>query len=141
MSVAVPNRGTGELEVNTQARVLVVYTLKILENKKWFPQEQEKYIEKLQDCVIEISALCWEANEIKVDNDWDRYRERLRLQDKAASLCNRMLNLIEIAKPLFHLTSKRVRYWSRETRKVRATIRGWRQENAERLKPKEGQKP
>lgn len=61
MSVPVPNRGQGELEVNTKARALTVYTLKILENEKWFPQTQRKFIEKLQDCVIEIQALCWEA--------------------------------------------------------------------------------
>ena len=39
MSVPVPQRGHGELEVNTKARVLTVYTLKILENEKWFPKD------------------------------------------------------------------------------------------------------
>ena len=65
MSVPVPNRGHGELEVNTKARALTVYTLKILENEKWFPKSQIAFITKLQDCAIEIQALCWEANEIK----------------------------------------------------------------------------
>lgn len=66
MSVPVPKRGHGELEVNSKARALTVYTLKILENEKWFPKEQAAFIAKLQDCAIEIQALCWEANNIKV---------------------------------------------------------------------------
>jgi hypothetical protein len=69
LSVPEPNRGEGELAVNTKCRQLVVYTLKILENEKWFPQGQKAFITKLQDCVIEIAALCWEANNIKVGKD------------------------------------------------------------------------
>ena len=141
MSVPVPNRDEGELRVNTQARALAVYTIKILVNEKWFPKEQERYIQKLQDCAIEIAVLCWEANEIKVNGNAEMYYYRMELQNRAASLCNRFLCMIEIAKPLFHLTSKRVRHWVRETRKLRDLIRGWHEENATRLKPKEVQTP
>lgn len=77
MSVPVPQRGHGELEVNTKARALTVYTLKVLENEKWFPQTQKPFIDKIRDCVIEIQALCWEANEIKVNgNMWTHRSER-----------------------------------------------------------------
>ena len=88
MSVPVPQRGHGELEVNTKARVLTVYTLKILENEKWFPKEQIAFITKLQDCAIEIQALCWEANNIKVGDSMERYRRRIELQDEAGK-CSR----------------------------------------------------
>ena len=114
MSVPEPNRGHGELDVNTKARELTVYTLKILENEKWFPKTQEAYIEKLRDCVIEIQALCWEANNIKVDGKADRYQRRMELQETAAEKCNRLHMLIETAKPLFHLQSKRVRMSTRK---------------------------
>lgn len=136
MSVPVPNRGQGELEVNTKARALTVYTLKILENEKWFPQTQRKFIEKLQDCVIEIQALCWEANEIKVNGNELRYRRRLDLQDQAAEKCNRMMMLIETAHPLFHLHTKRTRYWINLTVTLRNYIRGWHEKDVIRLKPK-----
>jgi hypothetical protein len=137
MSVPVPNRGQGELEVNTKARALTVYTLKILENEKWFPQTQRRFIEKLQDCVIEIQALCWEANEIKVNGNELRYRRRLDLQDRAAEKCNRMAMLIETAHPLFHLHAKRIRYWMNLTITLRNYIRGWHEKDVTRLKPKE----
>ena len=131
----VPKRGHGELEVNTKARALTVYTLKILENEKWFPQTQKAFITKLQDCVIEIQALCWEANEIKVAGNAERYKRRIDLQDQAAEKCNRMNMLIETAKPLFHLQSKRVRFWIKQTSDLRNMIRGWRENDIKRLKP------
>jgi hypothetical protein len=135
MSVPVPQRGHGELEVNSKARALTVYTLKILENEKWFPKEQSAFIAKLQDCTIEIQALCWDANNIKVDGNPDRCRRRIDHQDRAAEMCNRMMMLIETAKPLFHLESKRVRYWIGMTKDLRSMIRAWRDKDAVRLKP------
>lgn len=135
MSVPVPNRGHGELEVNTKARALTVYTLKILENEKWFPQSQIAFITKLQDCAIEIQALCWEANEIKVNGNEQRYQRRIELQDLAAGKCNRMTMLIETAQPLFHLQTKRTRYWIGLVITLRNLIRGWREKDVIRLKP------
>ena len=137
MSVPVPKRAKGELEVNTKARALTVYTLKILENPKWFPETQKAFITKLQDCCIEIQALCWQANEIKVDGNVARYQRRIDLQDQAAELCNRFCMLIETAKPLFHLHSKRVRHWIKLTTELRSIIRGWREKDIKRLKPKD----
>lgn len=136
MSVPVPNRGHGELEVNTKARTLTVYTLKILENEKWFTKSQVAFITKLQDCAIEIQALCWEANEIKVNGNECRYLRRIDLQDMAAEKCNRMTMLIETAQPLFHLQTKRTRYWINLVVTLRNLIRGWRDKDVIRLKPK-----
>ena len=135
MSVPIPQRSHGELEVTTKASALTVYTLRVLENEKWFPKTQSAFIAKLQDCAIEIQAFCWDANNIKVDASQERYRRRLDKQDQAAEMCNRMMMLIETAKPLFHLTSKRVRYWIGLTRDLRTMIRAWRDKDAQRLKP------
>ena len=135
MSVPVPKRDSGELEVNTMARGLTVYTFQILANPKWFPQSQAAFIGELQKCVLEIQSLCWEANNVRVDGDWQRYNFRISLQDRAASRCNRMMMLVETAKPLFHLESRRVRFWITKAKDLRAMIRGWREKDAERLMP------
>ena len=137
MSVPVPKRGHGELEVNTKARNLTVYTLHILANEKHFPQEQAAYIDMIRETAINISALCWEANNIKVNNDMNRYMRRLSLQDQAADQCNRLCYLIEIAKQLFHLETRRVRYWLEQTTELRSYIHAWRDSNAQNLKPTE----
>ena len=136
MSVPVPNRGEGELKVNTQARELTVYTMIVTANEKWFPQEQKAFIEKLRDTALEIQALCWEANNIRVDGSEEKYRRRISLQEQAAEKCNRMMMLIETAKPLFHLTSKRTIYWIGKTKDLRGLIRGWRENDVKRLRPK-----
>ena len=123
------------MEVSTKARDLTVYTLQILSNEKHFPQDQGAYIDMIRNTAIEISALCWEANNIKVGNDRSRYERRLNLQDQAADKCNRLCFLIEVAKPLFHLGSKRYIYWISQTTELRSYIRAWRDQNANALKP------
>ena len=135
MSVRVSDRNTGVLEVNTKARELTVYTLKVLSNEKWFPASQSVYIQKMQDCVLEIQALCWEANNIKVNDIQRRYDRRLELQEQAVSKCDRMQMLIETAKPLFHLDTKRVTFWIDQTKELRSMINAWNTSDIKRLEP------
>ena len=135
MSVPVPLRDQGELEVNTKARAMAAYTLKITANEKHFDRAQDSYIQLIRGAAVDIHCLCWEANNIKVGASPDRYRTRLELQAQAADKCNRLCALIELAKPLFHLSSKRTVYWIRMVKEVRRVIRAWRESDAKRLKP------
>lgn len=137
MSVRVPDRSSGELEVNTKARELTVHTFKVLSNKKWFPEEQEAFISKMQDCVLEIQSLCWEANNIRVDNIERKYEHRLTLQENAISKCDYMHMLIETAKPLFHLDSRRVVFWVKLTKELKSMISAWNSKDVKRLKPED----
>lgn len=135
MSVPVNQRTQGELEVNVKARTLCVYTLKITANEKHFPVEQKAFTEKIRTASIDIYTLCWEANNIRVDGRMDRYLRRIALQETAADKCNTLCALIEIAKSLFHLSSKRCIYWIDQTVKLRAMIRAWANSDLKRLKP------
>lgn len=136
MSVPVSKRGHGELEVNTQARKLTIHTFQILANEKYFPREQSAYIAKIQDCCLELQSLCWEANNIRVGGDPERYALRIRLQELAIGQCNRMMMLIETAGPLFHLELRRVQYWENMVKELRTLIRAWNSRDAQRLRPK-----
>lgn len=136
MSVPVPKREEGKLEVNTLARALCVYTLKITANPKNFPIEQKSYTELIRMCAIKIHTLCWRANNIKVENNAERYRERMRAQDEVANLCNDLYAMIEVAKALFHMSSKRTIYWQKQVVDVRNHIRSWHDSDVKRLKPK-----
>ena len=138
MSVPVPMRSHGELEVNTKALELCIYTLRVTSNQKTFPIDQLSFTEKIREAAIEIHLLCWEANNIKVGNDIDKYNRRINLQSMAADRCNRLCALIEIAKGLFHLKSKRAVYWVGLTVNLRAMIRAWHDSDVKRLKPKQG---
>ena len=135
MSVPVPKRSVGELNVNTITRGLCVYTLMITANPKTFPDDQKAFTELLRKNAISIHILCWRANNIKVSGNPERYQARLAAQAQAADLCNDFYALIEVAKPLFHLSSKRVIYWQRQVVNVRNQIRAWHDSDAKRLKP------
>lgn len=135
MSVSKPLRQEGQLEINVEARALCAYTLLITANEKHFPVDQKSFTEKIRDAAIEIHLLCWEANNIRVDGKAEKYSRRIELQSEAADKCNRLAALIDIAKPVFHLSSKRTIYWMNLTLELRNKIRVWHDSDVKRLKP------
>ena len=132
MAVPVNKRTQGQLAVNVKTRELCVYTLRVTANEKFFPQEQKAFVEQLRDAAISIHCLCWEANNIVVGKDSDRKRRRINFQAQAADRCNTLCALIDIAKPLFHLSSKRVIYWTNLAVQARNMIRAWRENDIKR---------
>lgn len=138
MSVPVNQRSHGKLEAAVKARDLASYTLKITANKKIFAEEyQEALTDRIIASAIAIHTKCWSANNVLVNSREDMAR-RLALQEEAVIECNNLLSLIELAQPVFHLTSKRVVYWSQKTIEVRGLIRGWRDSDRRRYSEKYG---
>ena len=136
MSVPAPKRGVGELDVNTKALQMTVHTFRNLQNEKYFPKDQEVFINEMRQCALDIQRLCWMANNIKVDDIQSRYERRLDLQDRAAEKCNDMVMLIETAKKLFHLTWRKTAYWIKQYTALRSQIVAWHNSDVKRLKPK-----
>ena len=132
MSVPENSRTKSKLEVCVKAHDLCCYTLQITANKKIFTEEYQKSLtDRIVAVAIGIHCDCWNANNIYV-RDNDDYRERKRLQEEAARKCNILLSLIDIAKPLFHLTSKRVYFWGKLTVETRNLIRAWKDSDRKR---------
>ena len=118
------------MEVCIKSRDLAVYTLQITKNKNIFSVDyQDAITDKIISTALNIHSLVWAANNILVNSHQDMV-ERLSLQDKAAAQCNVLLSLIDIAKPLFHLKTKRVMFWGDKAIATRNLIRSWR--NADR---------
>lgn len=136
MSVPVNQRTHGKLEVCVKAHDLCCYTLQITANKKNFmPEFQEPLTNRIVEAAIDIHTLCWSANNILV-NSVDDLRERTMYQEKAAIKCNILLSLIEVAKRIFHLSTKRVTYWAEKTIETRNLIRAWRESDLKRYSAK-----
>jgi len=136
MSVPVNQRTHGKLEVCVKAHDLCCYTLQITANKKNFTQEfQEALTNRIVEAAIDIHTLCWSANNILVSSV-DDLRERTMYQEKAAIKCNILLSLIEVAKRIFHLSTKRVTYWAGKTIETRNLIRAWRESDLKRYSAK-----
>lgn len=136
MSVPVNERSHGKLEACVKARDLAVYTIQITKNKKIFVAEyQEAITDDIIRTAVSIHMLAWTANNILVNSRAD-LDERLSLQEQACRQCNVLLSLIDIAKPLFHLDTKRVVYWGTKVIETRNLIRAWRESDRKRYAPK-----
>lgn len=136
MSVPVSQRGVGKLEVCTKAKDLAVYTLQITKNKKVFAEEyQEAITNKIIETALSIHTSVWSANNVLVNSEAD-YKERLAFQENACVLCNVLLSLIDIAKSLFHLDTRRIMYWGQKVIDVRNLTRAWRSSDIKRYASK-----
>lgn len=128
MSVPVNERSHGKLEAYTKAYELAVYTLRITKNKKIFTVEfQEELTDRIIEVALDIYLLVGCANDMQVrtKDDERNYKERLAMQRKALKRCGELNKLIILAKPIFHLTSKRVKYWAGLTQDTRSLIKAW----------------
>lgn len=136
MSVPVNHRSHGKLEACVKAHDLCCYTLRITSNKKIFTTEfQEALTDKINSTVLNIHTLCWTANNILVNSAEDM-EQRLVLQERAAIECNNLLSLMDIAKSIFHLETRRIKYWGGLTIEARNLIRAWRESDRKRYSAK-----
>ena len=114
MSVNESERGKGKFDVLIKANGLAVYTIRITKNSKIFLPEYQTAL--TNDIIHTAKEIFTKAR---------NWLERKKLQQEAARECNNLLALIQIAKPLYHLTSKRVKYWGQKTIEVRQALRDW----------------
>ena len=140
MSVPEGKRGERKLEALMKARDLASYTIRICVNQKVFlPQYQNALTNKLIDTATEIFIKCDSANNILIRSDFDKaeirslINGRKLLQEQACEYCNRLLGLMQIAQPIFHLTTKRIKYWGGMTVEVRNHIRKWKESDRKRF--------
>lgn len=137
MSVPVNQRSHGKLEAYSKAYELATYTIKITSNKKIFTEEyQEALTDKIISASLDIYLLAGEANDISVRtaDDEQNYHDRIRIQTEAHRKCGELSRLILLAKPIFHLSAKRVKYWSQLVKDTRTLIKAWSDSDKKRFK-------
>lgn len=136
MAVKVGERNVPDTPQNRQldavwyARELALYTIKICQNKNIFlPEYQSSLTDDIVRTAKDIYINSWTANNIRVSgkNSNELWEWRSRLQRQAILDCNNLLASIGLARPLFHLKGKKVKYWSEQTLKARNYIKKWRE--------------
>lgn len=135
MSVPKDRRMEGELTVNTMARSTCAYVIQILGNEKNFPVEQMWFTNQLRNTAVHIDLCCWKANNIYVKQSQFLYEKRMKLEEEAGDACNVMLELINIAKQVYHMPTKRYHYLSNQYVELRNKIRNWYKSDKVRLLP------
>ena len=114
------------------------YTIKICSNKKVFTPDfqgslTDDIVKKSKDIYLKI----WRANNIRVRKDKNQekdYEKRRGLQEEAILDCIDLLALIQLAKGVFHLTTKRILFWGEWIIKIREGIKKWRDSDYKRYK-------
>lgn len=133
MSVPEPLRKKGRLEVHIKAQFLATYTAEILKNEKTFnPENDRALIERIRSCAYDIYIKSWQANRIRADSNYMARATRYNLQEEAVLLCDELHACIGIAKKVYHLRARRMKYWSGLIIEVRALLQGWKESDVKR---------
>ena len=128
MSVAEPLRHKGRLEVHVKAQFLASYTAEILKNQKIFNPEVDKVlIDRMRNCAYDIYVKSWQANKIRAETNVVNRTMRYSLQEEAILLCDELHACIGIAKKIYHLRDKRMKYWSGLIMEVRKLLQAWKE--------------
>lgn len=121
-----------KLELPTLASSHAKYVIQITKNPKVFkPEYGSAVTDGLIKQAMDINRLIWAANNVLVRSPED-YRLRREYQKRTAVTCNTLLADIGVARRLFHLSAKRMRYWTGMVVEIRNRTRGWMQDDASR---------
>ena len=102
-------------------------------NQKVFdPSIDGELINRIKNCAYDIYAKSWSANKIRADTNAINRIMRYNLQEEAILLCDEMHAYIGIAKQLYHLRNKRMKYWSGLIMEVRKLLQAWKESDVNR---------
>lgn len=133
MSVAEPLRHKGRLEVHVKAQFLATYTAEILKNQRIFnPEVDKNLIGRIRNTSINIYVKAWQANKIRAETNEINRAMRYKLQEEAILLCDELHACIGIAKSVYHLRAKRMKYWSGLIQDVRKLLQAWKESDVSR---------
>ena len=140
MSVPVSERDEGKFTLAVKAEYLARYTIEITANENVFlPEYRRAVTDDIISTAKNIYLEIREANDVIVRVGTvfhlEDFRERNRLQRKALRDCKRLLYLIDLAHRVFHLSTKRVKYWSQIVKNIKDRVHGWIDDDMNRFMP------
>jgi len=97
-------------------------------------QRQDSLVNWVREQAKGIFILTYTANEINVIRQPWRKDERLGKQAEAIRLCSEHLAAIQLCRKHFHLSSRKVKHWGKQTRDLRMAIEGWHEKDRDRYK-------
>lgn len=134
MAVPTSKRGASKFQVLLDARTLTTHTLRITANKKVFTEEfNDSIINDINETAKNIFISASVANSIRVTDNASCV-QRLELQQSAILESVRLVLLIQLARSLFHLPARRVRYWGGIAINARDALRTWHSGDKKRYK-------
>ena len=119
-----------KLKVIIKAEELAEHTFRVTSNCNRYPKKYRfSLVDKMQNKALEIYEYLHEANRTDL---WAYRRERLELQTKAISQCDKLLFYIELSMKLSIINMSSMEYWSKMVADVKHMTIAWRKKDKER---------
>lgn len=109
-----------------KAMDLADYVLTITSNERVFTTNMQTALTNdIIRTAKDIYIYAYNANEIRVDDSRELWKERSDKQRIAIEKSKDMLALIQLSRKVFHLKSKRIKYWGSKTKDVKDALISW----------------
>lgn len=118
-----------KLDVIVRAIGLMKYTMTITSNRKRYPVKYIQLIERIQNKSMDIYEFLLEANRLNINTS---KLERLELQTKAITSCDKLSCFVELSMNLNLIGSDTVSYWQKQIDDVKYMTIAWREKDKKR---------
>ena len=118
-----------KLSVIIKAIELMKYTMTITSNRKRYPVKYIQLVKKIQDKSMDIYEFLLDANTTNINTS---KLERLELQTKAITSCDKLSCFVELSMNLKLVGSDTVDYWQKQINDVKYMTIAWREKDKKR---------
>lgn len=118
-----------KLDVIVKAISLMEYTMTITSNRKRYPIKHITLVKRIQNTCMDIYEFLLSANRINVD---ESKKERLELQTKAITACDKLSYYAELSMNLKLVGSDAILGWQKQISDIKYMTIGWRNKDKSR---------
>ena len=118
-----------KLKVIVKAIELMKYTMTITSNRKRYPSKYIQLVKKIQNKSMDIYEYLLDANTTNINTSKE---ERLELQTKAITSCDKLSCFIELSMNLNLVGSDTVANWQKQVNDVKYMALAWREKDKKR---------
>lgn len=118
-----------KLDVVVKAIDLMDYTMTITSNKKRYPAKFKILVERIQNKSMDIYEFLIDANRLNINVSKE---ERIELQTKAITSCDKLSCLVELSMRHNLIGSDTVDYWQKQIDDVKYMTIAWRERDKKR---------
>lgn len=118
-----------KLDVIVKAIKLMEYTMTITSNRKRYPVKYIQLIKRIQNKSMDIYEFLMEANRLSIDTS---KMERLELQTKVITSCDKLSCFVEMSMNLNLIGSNNVENWQKQISDIKYMTIAWREKDRKR---------
>lgn len=120
---------TGNFDIIPKATSLMEYTIRITSNRKRYPVKYIQHIKRIQNISMDVYEFILDANRLNLSIS---KRERIELQTKAITSCDKLSCFIEISLNLNLVGTDAVAFWQKQIDDVKYMTIAWREKDKKR---------